>query len=411
MDTQAFQAWSNDRQTDCIEFLRDIISIPSASTVGEDEQAVAERVFKEFERLDYDKAFIDGCGNVHGYIEGKYPGAIMFNAHIDTVGVGDSDEWEYDPYGEIEDGVLYGRGASDMKSALASMVYSGACLKELDVTPRHGIYVSGVVQEESLGWAGTRYDIEDAIDEEIVAAIMGEATEMDVKIGNRGRIGIEIGLEGKSCHASAPERGINPLQHAGTIINHLEVLAEETGEHSFLGSGSLSVTNVRTETPSNAAIPDRARINVDRRLTLGEDEEKAHQEVKAALDVARDEYGDNVTATIDTVEVSRDSYTGHQFVIPKYSKPWLIDEDHPMVRSAHELASQVVADPGVRKWTFCTDGSYTMGTRDIPTIGFGPMEESYAHTQSDQVLVDDVIDAISVYALFGTELDTGTATV
>lgn len=402
---EAFRSWSSDHRDDCLAFLQDIIAIPSASTIGEDEQAVAERSLTEFERLDYDDAFIDGCGNVHGYIAGESSKAIMFNAHIDTVGVGNSEEWAHDPYGELVDRTLHGRGASDMKSALAAMVYAGACLKALDITPHYSIYVSGVIQEESLGWAGTQYAVEEAIDDEIITAVMGEATEMDLKIGNRGRIGIEIALDGKSCHASAPERGINPLQHAATIVNKLESLAEETGDHSFLGSGSLSVTNVRTDTPSNAAIPDRVRINVDRRLTLGEDKETAHQEVQAAIDAAHAHYGDEVSAMVSTVEVSRDSYTGHKFVIPKYSEPWLIEDDHPLVHSACRLLDNIVSNPEVRKWTFCTDGSYTMGTKEIPTIGFGPMDEAYAHTQSDQVSADDVVDAIAVYALFGTELE------
>jgi|GEM_PF-340094 len=403
--TEPLQTWSADHRDRCLEFLQDIISIPSASTVGETEAAVAKRTLTEFQQLNYDDAFIDDSGNVHGYIAGESSQAIMFNAHLDTVGVGNSDDWTHDPYGELADGTLYGRGASDMKSALAAMVYAGAALKALDITPPYSIYVSGVIQEESLGWAGTQYAIEDGIDDEIIAAVMGEATEMDLKIGNRGRIGLEIELDGKSCHASAPERGINPLQHAATIINTLESLADDTGDHPFLGPGSLSITNVRTDTPSNAAIPDRARINIDRRLTLNEDEATAHQEAETAIDAARDVYGDDVSATVTTVEVERDSYTGHRFVIPKYSEPWLIEEDHPLVQSAHGLLDAVVSDPEIRKWTFCTDGSYTMGTRSIPTIGFGPMDEAYAHTQQDQVSVDDVIDAITVYALFATNLD------
>ncbi len=400
---QQLNSWGREHQDECIQFLLDIINIPSATTVGEDEEAVAQRTLDEMETLNYDNAYIDKCGNVHGVIEGEQEGAIMLNAHMDTVGVGDPDEWEFDPYGEIDGNTLHGRGASDMKSALAAMVYAGGALADQDITPVYDLYVCGVVNEESLGWPGTRYAIEEGIEPDVKAVIIGEASEMNIKRGHRGRVGIELQLEGRSCHASAPERGINPLYQLAPIIDRIEDLQEETADHPFLGEGTIAPTNCRVDTPSNAAVPDSVRLNIDRRLTLGESEETAHEELEDAVSKAVERYGDRVQYEISTVRAAASTYTGHEIDIPKYSAPWVLEEDHPLVKTCHDVATSMLnRDIDITKWTFCTDGSYSMGTADIPTIGFGPMEEKFAHTQQDQVKIDDVIDAIGVYAGFAT---------
>ncbi|MFB6362259.1 MAG: M20/M25/M40 family metallo-hydrolase, partial [Halobacteriales archaeon] len=145
---QRIDEWVDDHREDCIAFLQDLIAIPSATTVGEDEAEIADRIVEELEALDYDEVHVDGIGNVHGVINGERDdeGAVMFNSHIDTVGFGDREQWNYDPYGgEIEDGQLYGLGSADMLCAMASMVYGGAALLDLEITPEHDVYVTGEV--------------------------------------------------------------------------------------------------------------------------------------------------------------------------------------------------------------------------------------------------------------------------
>ena len=95
---------------DCVRFMADLIKIPSESTGEKD---VAKRIVEEMKRLDYDEAWTADYGNVIGRV-GNGPIRLVFDAHIDTVGVGNRDSWPYDPYdGKIEGGYIYGRGASD----------------------------------------------------------------------------------------------------------------------------------------------------------------------------------------------------------------------------------------------------------------------------------------------------------
>ena len=399
------RGWVEEHREDCIEFLQDIVAIPSATTVGEDEEAVAKRIKQEMEALNYDEVFFDDLGNVHGVIEGRSDGAIMLNSHIDTVGYGDREQWRFDPYGgEIEDGEMYGLGTADMKCAMAAMVYGGGALANLDITPEHDVYVTGELMEEVSEGHAMKYVIEEmglALD----AVVIGEASEMNVKRGHRGRCELKIELEGASCHASAPHRGVNPLYHASAIIDRIEQLNEETNDHEFLGQGTIAATNLEVDTPSNNAVPAAATIYVDRRLTIGEDEARAHAELEDAVDAARKQYGDEVEATIETLTFDRPSWTGYEMESKKYYPTWLLPEEHDLVQETYEVTDTMLdSDVDITKWTFSTSGNYTMGVAEIPTIGFGPSREEFAHMANEQVNVDDVIRGCGVYAALALTL-------
>jgi putative selenium metabolism hydrolase len=403
--TPEIREWVDDHREDCIEFLQEIVATPSATTAGENEEAVANRVLEEMERLNYDEAFIDEFGNVHGVVEGHEDGAVMLNSHVDTVGYGDRDQWDHDPYAAtIEDGQLYGLGASDMKCAMASMVYGGAALANLDLEPEHDVYVTGELMEEVSEGHAMKYVVEE-LDVDWEAVVIGEASEMDVKRGHRGRCELRIDLQGASCHASAPERGINPLYHAAEIIDRIEELNEETNDHDFLGAGTIAATNVEVDTPSNNAVPAGATIYVDRRLTIGEDEATAHAELEDAIEAAVDEYGNDVDASVGTLTFDRPTWRGYELESKKYYPTWLLEEDHPLVQDTYEVAETVLDSAvEIRKWTFSTSGNYTMGVAEIPTIGFGPSREEWAHAANERVDVEDVVRACDVYAGLGLEL-------
>ncbi|MDR1885402.1 MAG: M20/M25/M40 family metallo-hydrolase, partial [Synergistaceae bacterium] len=109
-------------------FLRDMIAIPSESC---DERRVVLRIKEEMERAGFDRVEIDPMGNILGYI-GSGGRLIAMDAHVDTVGVGNADNWKFDPYGGCEDGEkIGGRGASDQEGGMASMVYAGRIIKDL----------------------------------------------------------------------------------------------------------------------------------------------------------------------------------------------------------------------------------------------------------------------------------------
>ncbi len=374
---------------DVVRFLREIIAIPSPST---QERAVVERVAAEMRAVGLQDVHIDPIGNVLGRV-GHGPVTILYDSHLDTVGVGDPTAWEFDPYaGKVEDGVVYGRGACDNKAAIACMVYAARILQELGATDAFTLWVAGVVEEESCdGWAVGELIRTGHVRPDFV--VLGECTNLDVYRGHRGRCEIEVVTRGRSCHASAPERGVNALYKMQPLLAGIEALGGRLKEDPFLGRGSVAATYIECKTPSLNAVPDRCTLFVDRRMTVGETAEGALAEIRSLPG------GDS--AEVRLLRYSEPSWTGYRKDVPKDFPTWVLPEEHVLVRSAVQAAQEVLGRrPAVGRWTFSTDGVSTMGQLGIPTVGFGPGEERWAHSTRDQVPIEHLVAATAFYAHF-----------
>ena len=375
------------------DFLRDMISIPSTSC---NEKAVVLRIKEEMEKVGFDEVIIDKMGNILGRI-GSGKTVIAMDAHIDTVDVGDADLWKVDPFeGDLKNGVIYGRGASDQEGGMAAMVYAGKIIKELGLEDDYTLYVTGTVMEEDCDGLCWQYIIEqDKIKPDYV--VITEPTNLNIYRGHRGRMEMIVTTKGLSCHGSAPERGINAIYKMTPIIKGIEKLNENLKQDDFLGKGSITVTQVFFKSPSQCAVPDECTIQLDRRLTVGETMESAVAEIKA-LEGAEE-------AIVEVLTYAQPSYTGLVYPTEKYYPTWVVHEEHPIVKSAVETyKSMFNKEPKVDKWTFSTNGVSIMGRYNIPTIGFGPANEIYAHSPMDQIPVQDLVEACKFYAAFPKNL-------
>ena len=373
-------------QENMVSFLRDIVGIPSPSC---EEKGVAERTKSEMEKLGYDEVRIDSFGSVLGKL-GDGENLILYDAHMDTVGIGDPDAWAYDPYkGKVEDGIVYGRGAGDNKGGLASMIYGAALSKKMGLLDGVTLYVVGSAQEETCdGLAYKTVITEDGLRPDVV--VLGECTGLNIYRGQRGRIEITVTTRGRSCHASAPERGENAIYKMVKIVKGIEELNPNLGDDNFLGKGTVVVTKMEVDTPSLNAIPDKAVIYIDRRLTTGETKESALSEIREIA-------GDN--GVVEILEYKATSYTGKKEKMEKYYPTWQLDTNHHALKSAEAAYKEIFGDePIVDKWTFSTNGVYTAGIEGIPTFGLGPSVEEVTHSVDDQVSIDDLIKAAAFYA-------------
>src|SRR5918995_645299 len=269
---------------DVTHFLRDIIALPSPSCAEKD---VAERIVAEMRKLDYDDAFIDPMGNAIGRI-GNGSTNLVLDAHMDTVGIGDRGAWPHDPFeGKLEDEIVFGRGASDNKGAVAAEVYGGRLIADrgldgADVT----VYVVGTVMEEDCDGLALGYVLTETLPG-VHAVVLGECTGLAVYRGHRGRMEISGTTKGVSPHASAPDRGENAVTAMAPIIIQITELNDRLKHDDFLGKGTVAVTKIECETASLNAIPDKCTVYLDRRLTEGETRDSAVAEV-ASLEAARD---------------------------------------------------------------------------------------------------------------------------
>jgi len=390
-----FDLSSQDRG-DLIAFLQDLVRIPSPST---QEKAMAERLAEEMRRVGFPQVKRDRIGNVIGRLGDDTGRRLIYNGHMDTVGVGDPASWSRDPYGaQIESGVLYGRGACDMKGSLAAMVYGAKALIDADIQLAGELWVVGVVQEEPCeGLAMQALVEEEGIRPDFV--VLGEPTNLQISRGQRGRVEMKVAVRGRSCHASTPEHGRNAIYDAARLIFGIELLAPQLASDPFLGQGSIAVTQIESSAASRNAIPDTCTFYIDRRLTLGDTEAKALAEIQGII--ARE----GVEARVNVTEYRATSYTGYECRAKEFYPPWALDQDHPLVQATTRAIRETLGyRPRIGQWAFSTDGVYTMGRANIPTVGFGPGEERFAHTVDDQIRLADVVAAARVYARLAVEI-------
>jgi len=382
---------SKTYQDDMIRFLRDMVAIPSTS---QNEKDVVLRVKEEMEKCGFDEVEIDGFGNILGRI-GKGSHVIAMDAHLDTVGVGNRELWDCDPFeGKFEDGIIYGRGASDQEAGMASMVYAGKIIKDLGLEDDYTLYVVGSVMEEDCDGLSWQYIInEDELKPEVV--VITEPTNLGIYRGHRGRMELRVKTTGLSCHASAPERGDNAIYKMTPIIRGIEELNPKLKDDPFLGKGTIAVTQIFFQSPSQNAVPDECVIQLDRRLTAGETKETAIAEIEEIIREA------GVEAKIEMLHYAEKAYTGLVYPTEKYYPTWVYPEDHVVVQKAKETFEELFDEPArIDKWTFSTNGVATAGMFDIPTVGFGPANEIYAHSPKDQCPEEHMVKAAAFYAAF-----------
>jgi putative selenium metabolism hydrolase len=223
--------------------------------------------------------------------------------------------------------------------------------------------------------------------------VITEPSSLRIYRGHRGRMEIEVHLRGKSCHASAPERGDNPIYKTARLVAEVEKLNTRLRADPFLGKGTIAVTEIRSLSPSLCAVPGACSIHLDRRLTAGETKETALAEVKALPGAE--------AAEIEILSYDTPSYTGLRYPMEKYYPTWVLAESHPVTQAAVRTYRALWKKaPVVDKWTFSTNGVGSMGLMGVPTIGFGPGEEEVAHSVVERVPIRHLVEAAQFYAAF-----------
>jgi succinyl-diaminopimelate desuccinylase len=387
---------------DVVRFAQRIIRIPSPSG---DEQQCVEAIRDEMYQLGYDDVQIDGAGNVVGLVLGSHADLppILLNCHADHVDVGDPSNWSRNPYGaDLIGDIVYGRGASDTKGAIAVQVYAPALLRMVGKRPKQDVYVAAVVHEETSGF-GTRWLFEKGGLPDFGLVILGEATSNELCIGHRGRAEFCVRIEGRSAHASAPELGNNPNFELARFLLELEKAAADMAHHQVLGSSTIAPTLIYNSSPNRNVISDWCEAIIDWRFTTETQEEMVHCLSKLLQ-----------TAGVDGgVELTKNDilcWTGVRDQCIRLSPSYALDPNDPIVRRVSEILAMIRGkQTHVGTWRFGTDGGYVTSTIGIPTIGFSPCEEQYAHTVEDCVRVSMMAESLRCYlALLMTGLDART---
>ncbi|MBI5574138.1 MAG: YgeY family selenium metabolism-linked hydrolase [Elusimicrobia bacterium] len=361
-------------ENDCLKFLLKMVSTKSLS---KNEKAVSQVVAKEMRKLKYDDVKIDKLGSVIGKI-GNGRIKILFDAHIDTVGIADVKQWKTDPFKAVyKNGIIYGRGACDDKGCVASMIYAGNLIKKLGLLGDFTLYVSASVQEEIAEGYGINFLLK-SLKFRPDCVVIGEPSSLKIVRGHKGRAEMKITVKGKSCHASIPDEGENAIYKTLPLIKGINDLNKKYKITSQLGKPVISVTQIETKNASINTIPDNCSFYIDRRTVENETKQEITDELKTAC-------GKNIK--IDYLK--------------KFFNAWVLPKEHELVKSAINAYKKAYKkNTEAVLWPFCTNGSFTMGERKIPTIGFGPGEEKYAHVANEQICLKDVLAAVKFYSIF-----------
>jgi putative selenium metabolism hydrolase len=368
------------RQDKLTKLCQELLRNPSVS--GEEEKVVAA-IKSNMLALGYDDVYIDDYGNVIGHIKGSKPGKkILFDGHIDTVPVPDDSKWTYAPFGgEIHDGKIYGRGASDMKGQTSAMIAAAAFFAE-DVNKdfEGDIYVAGVVHEEIFEGIAARA-ISDRVNPDYV--VIGESSELNLKIGQRGRAEIVVETFGKPAHSANPEKGVNAVYKMAKVIDRIQAI--EAPEHDVLGKGILVLTDIKSSPyPGASVVPDYCKATFDRRLLTGETREGVLSPIESLLEELRKE--DSELQVKVSYAIGRETcYTGETIEGERFFPGWLYDMEDEFVQAAYRGLNEAGINPEVTQYSFCTNGSHYAGEKGIRTIGFGPSKENLAHTIDEYI--------------------------
>jgi putative selenium metabolism hydrolase len=373
---------------DIVTFLKELCAIPSYDSQIRE---VGERAEAEMKKVGFDEVWFDKMGNVIGRI-GDGPTKLLYDSHLDTVGIGDPDEWEWDPFkGKVENDIFFARGACDEKGSTPGMIYGLALARELGLLEGITGYYFGNMEEWCDGIAPHALVEAEGLRPDFV--VIGEPTRMQVYRGHKGRVEMQVVAKGKSAHAASNFLGDNAIYKMLPIIEAISKLEPELGDDPFLGHGRITVTDMRVKTPSINAVPDEALIYIDRRITFGEEPQAELERIKRLI-------GNRTDIEASILFYDEPSYTGFVFPVDKIYPAWALPEDDPFVQAGVRVGELLWGKPlPTGKWDFSTNGTYWMGKAGIPSIGFGPGDEVHAHTVIDQVSLDDVVRATEWYAL------------
>jgi putative selenium metabolism hydrolase len=376
-----------------------------AKSYSSKEEEVCRLIKSLCEEAGFDEVRFDGLGSVIGRV-GYGPKEIAYDAHIDTVEVGDPSQWDLDPFsGIIKDGLVHGRGASDQKGGAASMITAGRILKELGYDGKFSTYYTFTVMEEDCDGMCWKYLIEEE-NFKPDFFVSTEPTSCELYRGHRGRMEIVAKIKGVSSHGSAPERGVSAAYKAAKAALSMEQLNKDLqpDDDNFLGKGTIVVSQIDVKGPSQCAVPDQAMLYMDRRLTWGEDAELAMSQVKSYMAKAIGESEDSIEVYMpDYVKRGwRDKDYGQELYFPT----WKIPVDHAIVQSGVEAHTALYGKaPVVDKWTFSTNAVATTGRHKIPAIGFGPGDENQAHAPNEINRVADLEICSAFYAMLPYSLE------
>lgn len=360
-----------ERGKKSIALLKEILAIPSVNG-ADNEGAVAEFIANYLKEKHID-AFVQQIDETHANIiaklEGKSSETVVWNGHLDTVPYGNTEEWNTDPSIPVEkNGRIYARGASDMKSGLAAMVYLLGKIGESGEKPEQTILFLGTCDEEKSG-LGAEKILEEIDLSSGSLLLIGEPTGCKLGVAQKGCIWAQLNISGKTSHGAYPKEGYNAVEYGMKIVRRIKKWVTEY-EHQLLGTATAQVTMIQGGIAPNMT-PDFAEILLDIRIVPGIFAEDVEKKIKK---ICREE----VEETNGEVKF--------EVRIKNARRAIEITEEERWLKEFKAYFKQNGAETEEIGINYFTDASIlTKKESEIPVLLFGPGEPRLAHKPNEFV--------------------------
>ena len=374
------------RKKELIDLTTRLVQIPTENPPG-NEKAAAQFLKPLLSKMGFKtKTVLSPQGRWNIVAErrwGKGGRTLIFNGHLDVVPAGNPSQWKYPPFrGTLSKGRIYGRGASDMKSGIASFIHALSTIERSKMPLHQGAVVLHLVSdEESHGRQGMGF----LTQKERIrgdTALVGEPTDLQPVIAQKGALWLRISTLGKSAHGSRPHLGVNAVEKMMKLMERLNSIPLET-EHPMLGKPTLNVGTIQGGTKINI-VPDRCEIEVDRRMLPGEKKGEVIEKMKETLDSLP----------------SRDPFFQYRMEEIDFAEPSEVNPEEEIVKIAVDAIQDVMGKkPSLRAFSGFTDSRFYINQCHIPTLIFGPGEVDQSHTTDESVEVEALVKAARIYGL------------
>jgi putative selenium metabolism hydrolase len=374
-----------NRDAMVIECTRELVR---AESLAGREGAAAAIAAAWMRRLGYEDVHVDEHGSVVGRIVGAAGSGphIHLDGHLDTVPATAVEQWTHPPYGgELADGKIWGRGATDMKGLVAAMLCAAASLPREQI--RGTISVSASVAEEEFEGAALAAILERARPDMV---IVGESTQLQAGTAQKGRAGVQVVAYGTPAHSAAPHQGDNAVYRMVEVINRMRSLPAPHDE--LLGPGLMELVEiVSSPYPGTSIVPDRCTVRWDRRLVRGEQP----QAVLAPLQAAVADIGQ---VEVRYLNVCVPCYTGATLQGEDFHPAWELPPESHLAQATRAAIAAVGVTPRTWALPFCTNASGSYGRLGIPSIVIGPGDPALLHVIDEYIAVDQLLLGTELYA-------------
>ncbi len=376
---------NESERRDALLLLKKVLEIPSVNG-RDDEGAVARYLCDVFQKAGvaaYVQEIDERHSNVIAYLKGENSGPLsVWNGHLDTVAYGDLDSWNSDPSIPVErDGRLYCRGASDMKSGLAAMVFALCSFVKSGRKPISPVLFLGTCDEE-CGGLGAEAVLQEGLLPPCETLLIGEPTGNHLGVAHKGCFWMELEIAGKTSHGAYPSQGCNAVEQGVRLANSITEEIQKQ-KHPVLGNATAQITRIKGGIAPNMT-PDRCTILMDIRPVLPVSTEDLRKMVSSLIQKQKISVGNEALQVQVRFLNARRSFE--------------ITETHPLVMKVRESIDRHCGGGKSMGINFFTDASVLLRDRpETAVLLFGPGEPELAHKPNESLVLYKYFQSIEVY--------------